>query len=76
MTNAKKGTRSKGLSAQDIRIKELEAKVEFLDWLHAELVYSTKVALAQLVIKMNPDILQIIAEKMVNGQIKKGAAPQ
>jgi uncharacterized coiled-coil protein SlyX len=76
MTQMTKGKRANSPTAQERRINQLEAKVEFLDWLHAELVYSTKVALAQLVIKMNPDILQLIAEKMVKGQIKKGAAPQ
>jgi hypothetical protein len=76
MTNAKKGTRAKSPTVQDKRIAQLEAKVEFLDWLHAELVYSTKVALAQLVLKMNPQILQSIAEKMVREQTKKGVMPQ
>lgn len=76
MTSAKKGNRAKSPTAQEVRIKKLEAKVEFLDWLHAELVYSTKVALAQLVLKMNPQIMQSIAEKMVRDQTQKGAMPQ
>lgn len=76
MTNAKKGTRAKSPTVQDKRIAQLEAKVEFLDWLHAELVYSTKVALAQLFIKMNPKILETIAQKMVQDQTRKGVMPQ
>lgn len=76
MTNAKKGSRPKSPTAQELRIKKLEAKVELLDWVHAELVYSTKVALAQLVLKMNPQIMQTIAEKMVREQTKKGVMPQ
>lgn len=76
MTNAKKGTRAKSPTAQDKRLAQLEARVELLDWLHAELVYSTKVALAQIIMKMNPQIMQRVAEKMVQDQTKKGVMPQ
>lgn len=76
MTNAKKGTRAKSPTVQDKRVAQLEARVEFLDWLHAELVYSTKVALAQLFIKMNPQIVQTLAERIVREQTQKGVTPQ
>lgn len=64
MTAAKKGARAKAPSAQEIRIKKLEARVELLDWLHAELVYSVRIALAQVMLRSNPQIMQKIADTM------------
>lgn len=73
---AKKGTRPKTPTAQDRKIKELETKIENLTWCHHELIYNMKMALAQLVLKMNPEVLQTIAAQMVAKQSQKGAPPQ
>lgn len=76
MTGAKKGARPKSPTAQDRKIAKLETEVLNLTWAHAELVYSTKVALAQLFIKLNPQVVQTLAERMVREQTQKGVTPQ
>lgn len=66
-------TPRKPTSISTARVKRLEDQVATLSWLHAELSYAIKLAVAQQVqqqLMQSPQVQQAIMAKLMNGSLQ------